>query len=121
MTEAATPFTTEAVTLDARRSSSRVELDLLIPPTLAFFQGHFLKFPVVPGVVQLHWAIAFGRRYFNFDASPPKVVQVKFKNIIVPNDKVCLVLNHAIERRRLSFEYRDAEGIRSSGTVAFAA
>lgn len=121
MTEAAPPLTTEPVTLDARRTGSRVELDLLIPTTLSFFQGHFREFPVLPGVVQLHWSIAFARRHFNFDASPPESLQVKFKSIIVPNEKICLVLNYEMERRKIAFEYRDAEAVRSSGAVTFAA
>ena len=121
MTEAAPPLTTEPVTLDARRSDSRVELDLLIPPTLVFFQGHFREFPVLPGVVQLHWSIAFARRHLNFNASPLEIVQVKFKSIIVPNEKISLILNHEMERRKLTFEYRDAEVVRSSGAVTFAA
>lgn len=119
MTEVAT--STEPVTISERRSDRRVEIDLLIPAALSYFQGHFRNFPVLPGVVQLHWTIAFGRRHFSIGASPPETMQLKFRSIIVPNERICLMLGHEAERRRLSFEYRDAETVRSSGLVTFAA
>jgi 3-hydroxymyristoyl/3-hydroxydecanoyl-(acyl carrier protein) dehydratase len=111
---------TEPVVLDVRTSDARAELDLLIPETLLFFRGHFPGFPVLPGVVQLHWAIALGRQYFKLNYTSPEAVQVKFRSVIVPEENIRLVLGHDAPRRKLSFEYRDATGPRSSGVVAFA-
>lgn len=116
----ATPAATEPVVLDLRREDARVALDLLIPETLLFFRGHFPGFPVLPGVVQLHWAIDIGRRQFGLTGAAPESVQVKFRNVIGPNERISLLLGHDAARRKLTFEYRDALGPRSSGAVAFA-
>jgi 3-hydroxymyristoyl/3-hydroxydecanoyl-(acyl carrier protein) dehydratase len=37
---------------------------LRVPPTLEHFRGHFPGFPILPGVVQLDWAVRFGRLHF---------------------------------------------------------
>ena len=120
MSEASPPAVTEPMLLDTRRSEGRAEIDLVVPATLSYFRGHFPGFPVLPGVVQLHWAIAFGRRSFALGAAPPDTVQVKFRSVIAPDERICLVLNHDASRRKLSFEYRDANAVRSSGVVTFA-
>ena len=115
------PLILEPMVLHERKGADRVEIDLLIPEALYFFQGHFPDYPVLPGVVQLHWSIALGRRYFSLGASSAESVQVKFRSIIVPGATIRLTLSHDAARRKLSFEYRDAEAICSSGLVTFAA
>jgi 3-hydroxymyristoyl/3-hydroxydecanoyl-(acyl carrier protein) dehydratase len=112
---------TEPDAIETRHSEKGVELDLLLPRSLLYFDGHFRGFPVLPGVVQLHWAIAFGRRYFAIGAAPPESVQVKFRSVIGPAERICLALRHDGSRRKLAFEYRDAVATRSSGVVSFTA
>jgi 3-hydroxymyristoyl/3-hydroxydecanoyl-(acyl carrier protein) dehydratase len=118
---AATPVVTEPDVIETRRSEKGVELELRVPRDLMYFKGHFPGFPVLPGVVQLHWAIALGQRYFDLGTASPEVVQVKFRSVIIPAERIRLALGHDASRRRLSFEYRDATAARSSGVVSFAA
>jgi 3-hydroxymyristoyl/3-hydroxydecanoyl-(acyl carrier protein) dehydratase len=96
-----------------------VRMELRIPDALCYFEGHFPGRPILPGVVQLTWAIEFGRRHFSL---PPRFAQlrnVKFMRVIVPNKHVMLRLDaHGDE---LSFEYRIGDSTCSSGTVGFSA
>ena len=95
-------------------------LELDVPDDLAWCRGHFPGYPIVPGVVLVHWALAQGRRLFATPASAPIALQVKFRRPIRPGDRLTLELRHAAAQRRLSFAYRDAETICSSGQATFA-
>jgi 3-hydroxymyristoyl/3-hydroxydecanoyl-(acyl carrier protein) dehydratase len=110
---------TEPVIRVVRRSGSVTELILRAPDSLLYFDGHFPRFPILPGVVQVDWAIRLGRRHLALDASPARTVQVKFRKPIHPNIELTLALSLAHDRRRLAFEYRDVQGIYSSGQVGF--
>lgn len=72
------------------RIVSRVEggserfFELDITKDLDWFEGHFPGFPVLPGVVQLHWAVQLSQENFGFETVPHEVMNLKFKSIIVP-------------------------------------
>lgn len=109
--------------LAERRLPDGIELQLGLSAELPYFAGHFDGFPVLPGVVQLHWAILYARRYLGLAGGYPQKLQTKFRQIIRPDEAITLELRYWRERERLTFEYRDTAGIRSSGqvTLAFAA
>ena len=102
-----------------RQSGRAVELSLSVPETLLYLQGHFPGCPVLPGVVQLDWAIRYGRQYLGLAKTAAKTVQVKFRRPIRAERRFDLRLDYNPEERRLSFECRDGEGVYSSGQVVF--
>ncbi|MEJ2764679.1 3-hydroxyacyl-ACP dehydratase [Photobacterium sp. MCCC 1A19761] len=99
-------------------------LTLWIDPELADFQGHFVNYPVLPGVTQIGWAQAFGKEFWQ-----PWVFagmeNVKFQQPVRPGDTVVLTLNWASDISKLSFRYAsapDIEGksvIHTSGRIRF--
>lgn len=68
----------------------RFELD--ISEQLIWFDGHFPGYPVLPGVVQLRWAVELSQEYFGVRSVPREVMRLKFKSIIVPPIVVELTL-----------------------------
>ena len=104
------------VILCLREHDHSVELDCLIQTGLIWFRGHFPGSPVLPGVVQLHWALQFANRYFDLDQSSASQHTVKFRRIIQPEQKVTLQLEHDIRAKRLKFKFFDDRHIYSSGT-----
>ncbi len=86
-----------------------VQLTLHIPIDLAYFEGHFTNAPLVPGVVQLHWAVLYGREYCDINRNAvidvPQASHIKFSNPIFPNHEVCLILDHQIEKKIITFKY----------------
>jgi len=61
-----------------------LHLHIAVDEDLDCFPGHFPGFAVLPGVVQLHWAIRFAREHFRFDDDPRDVRRLKFKSVVVP-------------------------------------
>ena len=93
---------TEPAIRGVRRTDERVDLHLQIPESLFYLQGHFPGFPILPGVVQIDWAVRYGRQYFPIGAAPAKTLQVKFRKPIRPNQQIDLALTYLAARQRLS-------------------
>lgn len=115
----ASPAVVEPVILAAQWSADAIGLDLLIPESLFYFRGHFPDHPILPGIVQLHWAIRFGRQHLPVGAGPAQMVRVKFVRPIGPETRLMLRMTHAQSANRLSFDYRDEQGAFSSGQIGF--
>lgn len=106
-----------AVTPGADAGAS-VGLDLAIPENLWWFQGHFPGRPILPGLVQLDWALHFARAHLGVDLIAAQDFQVKYKATIAPRDRLRLDLRRDDARGRLSFSYRRDGRDCSSGAVS---
>lgn len=92
-------------------------LDLSVPPDLAYFSGHFPTAPVLPGVVQVDWALAIGQRLLDL---PPKFAGMevlKFQQLVRPGDRISLSLRFDAERSKLYFAFRNGDAPCSSGRI----
>ena len=91
---------------------------LHVPANLNWFDGHFPKQPVLPGVVQIDWALYYAK-YLGFESqSFAGIPRVKFSAIVEPEAVLRLKLNkHSSDLR---FLYESAAGVHSQGTIAFA-
>ena len=101
------------------RFEDRVELSLVMPAALLYFRGHFPNFPILPGIVQLDWAIQYGKHHFELGAVSPTTIRIKFRKPIRPNHRVTLSLKHLRMRGSVEFNYADAQGACSSGQIGF--
>jgi 3-hydroxymyristoyl/3-hydroxydecanoyl-(acyl carrier protein) dehydratase len=70
--------------LSIRDEASATRLCLDVAEDLSWFRGHFPGQPVLPGMVQLHWAVLVCRALYGFDDAPQEVKRLKFKNVVVP-------------------------------------
>ncbi len=92
---------------------------LALAPALAVFDGHFPGQPILPGVVQVDWAIAFARERF---ALPPvflRLETLKFSQVATPGMALEIEWRWDAARSSLQFEYRSGAGKHSSGRVVF--
>ena len=89
-----------------------------IQPDLDWFRGHFPGHPVLPGIVQLHWAVAVAAAYFEIPEVPAEVLRLKFKSIVVPPCTVELTLARPAPTD-VQFEYTGSERQYSQGRLRF--
>ncbi|WP_219093450.1 acyl-CoA synthetase family protein [Pseudomonas sp. UMAB-40] len=92
-------------------------LQLAVPPDLAYFSGHFPQTPVLPGVVQVDWALSLGQQLMDLPARFAGMEVLKFQQLVRPGDEVQLHLRFDPERRKLYFAYRNETATCSSGRI----
>jgi 3-hydroxymyristoyl/3-hydroxydecanoyl-(acyl carrier protein) dehydratase len=102
-----------------QRSDALIELELSLPPSLLYFEGHFDGFPILPGVVQLHWALRFARLHLPVGRRLPVEMQIKFRRPIRPEARLVLALSfkEVPDRKQVTFAYRCDDVPCSSGKI----
>ncbi|GLH41943.1 AMP-binding protein [Pseudomonas atacamensis] len=103
--------------LEQSASDGEWSLQLSVPPDLAYFSGHFPKAPVLPGVVQVEWALNLGRQLLNLDGAFAGMEVLKFQQLVRPGDEIQLHLRFDGERGKLYFAYRNDTATCSSGRI----
>jgi len=99
--------------------SNRAEFDIQVPADLYYLQGHFPGEPVLPGVIQVHWAIQLANEHFDLKPSFAGFEALKFHNIIKPEMPLRLVLELNEKNGKLTFSYASESGNHSQGRVLF--
>jgi acyl-coenzyme A synthetase/AMP-(fatty) acid ligase len=103
--------------LEQVESAGEWSLQLSVPPDLAYFSGHFPKAPVLPGVVQVEWALNLGRQLLNLTGPFAGMEVLKFQQLVRPGDEIQLHLRFDLERSKLYFAYRNDTATCSSGRI----
>lgn len=94
-----------------------------ITPDLHAFEGHYPGNPILPGVVQVDWAMRFARDAFAGSSAPVDwsdfagVEQLKFHKIIKPGERLELHLTWNAAAGKLGFSYESAGERKSSGQI----
>jgi len=116
------PRPTQIEPLSALEVDGEWRLQLDIPLDLAHFSGHFAQTPVLPGVVQVDWALMLARQLM--PTLPPRFVGMevlKFQQLARPGDRLQLSLRFDALRGKLYFAYRHGEAACSSGRILLGA
>lgn len=98
------------------------QIELRVPLDLAHFSGHFPRTPVLPGVVQIEWAMNLARELI--DDLPPRfggMEVLKFQQLARPGDHLELSLRFDHARGKLYFAYHNAGNPCSSGRILLGA
>jgi|SRR5271156_2142029 len=106
--------------LNITRKPDQADVDLVVPEDLLYFRGHFPGFAILPGVVQVGWAIQYSTELFALGAVFASSIRVKFRKPIRPGYRLTLSLKHTAARRIVQFEYSGGDGPCASGQIGFA-
>lgn len=96
-----------------------VLLNLTINADLRCFKGHFDDAAVVPGVVQLDWAITFAREYLSMQGDVLDVSILKFQKLLLPDMEVLLEIIKK-SPQKFTFNYHIGNDKFSSARVELA-
>lgn len=105
--------------IDQQITADAALFTLRIPKNLIYFDGHFEQIAVVPGVVQIHWAIDFARRQLDLKGVFSHMEAIKFKELLLPGQQLQLELRHFGPSNKLEFRYHATEDEYSSGRIYF--
>jgi len=105
--------------LDRTAENDNLTLALRPPENLLYFDGHFNQEPILPGVVQIDWAIDFASRHFSIEGAFHKIEALKFHRIIRAGQEIDLTLRYNPDRGRVDFRYSSRDNNLSSGRIYF--
>lgn len=98
---------------------SVIRLNLKIPNDLLYFDGHFDQASLLAGVVQIDWAVMFGREYFPIFGEFAGLESMKFQQVIAPGANIFLDLQYNPDKQKLIFKYWGEGKDFSFGRVVF--
>lgn len=107
------------IVLAQRHAAAHSELDIEVTADNPWFEGHFPGRLILPGVVQIGWAVHYAGELHGLKSSVRLLEQIKFKRPILPGTQLTLHLTPDRAAGRLRYEYRDAQQSYSSGTLHF--
>lgn len=113
------PSRREPQVLRTTQHEHAVECQVFIPPDLLCFEGHFPQAPILPGVIQVEWAVAFARRFFALPKDFRRLEMLKFQRVVGPGMTLVLALEYVAARQAVTFRYVSDAGQHSSGRIAF--
>ncbi|HEY6383230.1 MAG TPA: AMP-binding protein, partial [Pseudolabrys sp.] len=103
------------------RDAQRAVFEFTPPRDLVYFSGHFRDLPILAGVVQIDWVIAYGRQCFDLPSIFRSIHALKFQRIIAPEKPFTLELVHEPGKSSLSFKITSRVGTHTSGRLLFGA
>jgi 3-hydroxymyristoyl/3-hydroxydecanoyl-(acyl carrier protein) dehydratase len=115
------PLPRDAQLDDEREHDGAWTLSLRIPLDLVYFPGHFPQAPVLPGAVQVAWALSLASPRLGTPLRCQVMEALKFQQLLRPGDRVELSFHHDQARGKLHFAYRYGEKAYSSGRLAWSA
>ena len=104
--------------LSANVQDNTATIEMEIPATSDFFNGHFESFKLLPAVVQVNLVMKLAHKYLNAPLSMQKILRTKFTSPIFPDTKVILELSYDKDSGRIAFNFSGSEGKKhSNGSV----
>ena len=94
------------------------EFEGVVPLDLTYFGGHFADFPLVPGVIEVQWAMDLAARFDWGRKAVQHIENLKYQHFVRPHDTVQLTLRHDAAKNKIHFAIRQGDTPCASGRVA---
>jgi 3-hydroxymyristoyl/3-hydroxydecanoyl-(acyl carrier protein) dehydratase len=108
---------TEPIVTSEQGTALAAEIEFVVPADLDYFRGHFPGAPVVPGVVQIKWALELARRTLSVAGEFRGMEALKFQHVMGPGDHVTLTLEWLPAKHKLRFAFASGNARYSSGRL----
>ncbi len=105
--------------LSESRDGDAFRYVLRVPPALVHFAGHFPGLPILPGVVQIDWAIRFAAAHVDGACVVASIDRLKFLVPVAPDAVLDLTLAPDGTGHRVRFAYRLAGRDCTTGDIVY--
>jgi 3-hydroxymyristoyl/3-hydroxydecanoyl-(acyl carrier protein) dehydratase len=107
----------DPIVVHERVDTHAAEIGIVVPHDLSFIDGHFPGLPIVPGVVQLKWALDLARRRLGVTGGFAGCENLKFQRALTPGTSATLKLELVAASGKLAFVFESAGARYSSGRL----
>lgn len=107
------------VITDQTVTENEVSLTCYAQEELIYFNGHFEDNPILPGVVQVHWAQEMAQHFMGISLEFKNLEVIKFQQVIPPYRVLNINLKYDPEKKKVHFKYESEKGVHSSGRICF--
>jgi 3-hydroxymyristoyl/3-hydroxydecanoyl-(acyl carrier protein) dehydratase len=105
------------VTVD--RTARSLSCRLQVPADLAVFRSHFPHAPIVPGVLQVGWAVELAREHGLATGRCEGISTVKFRRLVRPGMRLLAHLRAGKQPGELNFRYEAGDDVVTTGRLRF--
>ncbi len=88
-----------------------------VPLDLVYLKDHFDKFPLVPGVIELQWAVDKIKQFFDRKVEIKSINKLKFQKFLCPNDIFELTIKWEENKNRFIFALKTENEVCGSGII----
>jgi len=106
--------------LEVRDAGEELEIDMRVPKELACWPGHFPQYSILPGVLQLQWALEEIARWTGAAPELARVEALKFKAPMLPGQSARLRVTRDADTTRFHFELAHEGVVYSQGRIVLA-
>ncbi len=106
----------EPIMQNVQKTDLILTADLTFLGDSAYFNGHFPNFPILPGVIQLHFVFLFCRQFFHVTGNAFDVIKLKFSSLILPDRCTHFELTR-VSDDEFTFCYSQQDKICSAGKI----
>ena len=104
--------------VNAEVQGNSAAIEMVVPETSDFYNGHFETFKLLPAVVQVNFVMKLANKYLNAPLSMQKIQRTKFTSPIFPNTPFILELSFDKETGRIAFSFKGKDGKKlSNGSI----
>ena len=108
----------EPVIENESRDADVLSMDLTFIPDAVYFDGHFRKFKILPGVVQLDFAERCVRRVWKERPFSGELSRLKFQRPVLPKETVRLEIRKS-GVKRYDFSFKCAQAVCTTGAFVY--
>jgi 3-hydroxymyristoyl/3-hydroxydecanoyl-(acyl carrier protein) dehydratase len=91
----------------------------LVPHDLPILDGHFPGVPIVPGIMQVGWAVELARRHALVTGNCRGIVTAKFRRLMLPGMSIDASLEIRSGAGKLQFSFKAGDTVVSTGRLQF--